>query len=61
MSIKTTAATVVKGVTNAIAFVFSVRPDPGYYYGLTCCINYRAVNIYLGENSERIIYELLSK
>ena len=46
---------------KAIAFIFSMCPDPGIFYGMIWGMNYKEVNLYLTEKGQRIVANLLSE
>ena len=60
MSVKKIASAITWPFVKAIAFTFSIHPDPGIYYGMTSCVNYQDIK-QLGKNCERIVSELLSE
>ena len=45
---------------KAIAFIFSVCPDPGVFYEMIWGMNYTAVDLYLSEKGQRIVANLLT-
>ena len=60
MDVKSVAVSVASMFAKAITFVFSIRPNPSIYLGMTGYVDYQEIYRLSGERCKHVVSKLLS-